>query len=62
MEVSQMGRKLVLFFGAIAVVVLGWAGTASACGGFFCQQDPVDQTGERIVFTVNDDGLSLIHI
>ena len=56
MEVSQMGRKLVLFFGAIAVAVLGWAGTASACGGFFCQQDPVDQTGERIVFTVNDDG------
>ena len=27
-----------------------------ACGGFFCQIDPVDQTGERIVFTVNDDG------
>ena len=31
------------------------ATSASACGGFFCQNSPVDQTGERIVFTVNDD-------
>jgi len=29
---------------------------AGACGGFFCQNNPVDQTGERIVFMVNDDG------
>lgn len=28
---------------------------AGACGGFFCQNDPVDQVAERILFTVNDD-------
>ncbi|MEM7143057.1 MAG: DUF2330 domain-containing protein [Actinomycetota bacterium] len=54
-------------FGA-AVLVAGFltvgAGTAVACGGFFCQTSPVDQTGERNVFTVNDDGTvtSLVEI
>ena len=28
---------------------------AEACGGLFCQNVPVDQQGERIIFTVNDD-------
>jgi hypothetical protein len=28
----------------------------SACGGLFCQNVPVDQQAERIIFTVNDDG------
>ena len=38
--------------------------TAEACGGLFCQNTPVDQAGERIVFTVNDDATvtSLIEI
>ncbi|MFT7647221.1 MAG: hypothetical protein ACI8Y4_001962 [Candidatus Poriferisodalaceae bacterium] len=37
---------------------------AAACGGFFCQNNRVDQVGERIVFTINDDGTvtSLIEI
>lgn len=37
---------------------------AAACGGFFCQNSPVDQAAERIVFTVNDNGTvtSLIEI
>lgn len=30
--------------------------TARACGGFFCGQQPVDQTAERIVFRLNGDG------
>lgn len=49
---------------AVAAVVGLWAGSASACGGLFCQNDPVDQSGERIVFTVNGDGTvtSLIEI
>lgn len=40
------------------------ANTAEACGGLFCQNSPVDQAGERIVFTVNDDSTvtSLIEI
>jgi hypothetical protein len=29
--------------------------SAQACGGFFCSQTPVDQTAERIIFTVNAD-------
>ncbi|WP_437276515.1 DUF2330 domain-containing protein [Sorangium sp. So ce375] len=27
-----------------------------ACGGFFCGQQPVDQTAERILFATNQDG------
>jgi hypothetical protein len=27
---------------------------AEACGGFFCQQVPVDQTGEQIIFGLDD--------
>ncbi len=30
--------------------------TVSACGGLFCQNIPVDQQAERIIFAVNDDG------
>ncbi|MDA0770072.1 MAG: DUF2330 domain-containing protein [Chloroflexi bacterium] len=29
---------------------------ASACGGFFCQNSPIDQNAERIIFTQNSDG------
>lgn len=29
---------------------------ASACGGFFCGNQPVDQQAERILFSVNADG------
>ena len=27
-----------------------------ACGGFFCGGSPVDQSSERIIFALNDDG------
>ena len=30
--------------------------TAEACGGLFCQNVPVDQQGERIIFTMNGNG------
>ncbi len=39
----------------IAVVMQITAPPAEACGGFFCANDPVDQTGERILYTMNDD-------
>ncbi len=29
--------------------------TAAACGGFFCSQVPVDQSGENILFAVDDE-------
>ncbi len=30
--------------------------TAAACGGFFCQSAPMNQAGENILFSVEDDG------
>lgn len=32
------------------------AAPAHACGGLFCQNNPVDQNAERIIFVQNDDG------
>ncbi len=37
------------------LMAVGFAGPVAACGGLFCDTDPVSQAGERIVFTVNDD-------
>ena len=28
---------------------------ASACGGFFCQSAPMNQAGENILFSIEDD-------
>jgi hypothetical protein len=33
--------------------------SAAACGGFFCGQQPVDQTAERILFEVNDGSVTM---
>ena len=35
---------------------LGDVGSVLACGGLFCQNSPVDQNAERIIFTENGDG------
>ena len=42
-----------LLSGATALVAQ--AAPAAACGGFFCQNVPVDQTGEQILFAVEGD-------
>lgn len=39
-----------LYLGALALAL--WSPPASACGGFFCSQLPVDQTAERIIFAL----------
>lgn len=48
------------------VLVLGVVGTgartAEACGGFFCQRVPVDQSGEHLLFGIEDDGTVVAHI
>ena len=49
-------HRVAVFLAAVAVAIVATSTSAMACGGFFCLNDPVDQTGERIVFTVNDDG------
>src|SRR6266404_5533689 len=36
----------------LAATVLGGARPARACGGFFCSQVPIDQSGEQIIFSV----------
>ena len=35
---------------------------ASACGGFFCSNQPIDQSGENIVFSVEEDGAIEAHV
>jgi hypothetical protein len=35
------------------------AAPAHACGGFFCGQQPVDQTAERILFEVGQDSVTM---
>jgi hypothetical protein len=43
--------------GALAALLLLLCDSqpAQACGGFFCSTTPIDQTAERIIFTVNGD-------
>ncbi len=43
--------RLLLFILPLLLTTL-----ATACGGFFCTNVPVDQSGERIIFTINGDG------
>jgi hypothetical protein len=40
--------------GLAIVALFGFVSPASACGGFFCTNVPVDQAAERIIFAVND--------
>ena len=41
----------------LAVVLVSFIPRAAhACGGFFCQSTPVVQSGEQIVYSVEDDG------
>jgi hypothetical protein len=49
-------HRIALFLAVLGGAIVATSTSAMACGGFFCLNDPVDQTGERIVFTVNDDG------
>ena len=38
----------------LAISTLG-VGGAGACGGLFCQNTPVDQQAERIIFSINNN-------
>ncbi len=44
-----------LLIGLCLFGLLVFAPGAQACGGFFCQNVPVDQSAERIIFAVNDN-------
>ena len=42
---------------SLALIICTVPRPAQACGGFFCDNiDPVDQSAERILFRINDDG------
>jgi hypothetical protein len=43
----------------IGLAVAVEAAPAGACGGFFCGQQPVDQTAERILFEVGQDSVTM---
>lgn len=56
--VSQRLLRCVLWFAAVLVALdLAAPARVSACGGLFCNNNqPVNQTAERIVFAKGDDG------
>ncbi|GMV43562.1 MAG: hypothetical protein AMXMBFR64_52780 [Myxococcales bacterium] len=45
--------KLLTSFAVAAAVAAAAPNPAAACGGFFCSNQPIDQAGEKIVFSVN---------
>jgi hypothetical protein len=51
------------FLGCVMVAAAAWGvgpAPVQACGGFFCGQQPVDQTAERIVFAVGEGTTDMI--
>ena len=51
-----MLKKHLLLGLIISIALLLSASSTFACGGLFCQNVPVSQQAERIIFTMNDDG------
>ena len=51
----QTSLRLSLATAVAGAALLSAAPRAQACGGFFCSQTPVDQTGEQIIFSVKKD-------
>ena len=51
-----MKRIRLLILLTVFMLLLAGSSVLQACGGLFCQNVPVDQQAERIIFTVNDDG------
>ena len=60
--IKRMSFTSLTFIAIVAIISINamlatiWAPSASACGGFFCTNVPVDQDAERIIFTQNRDG------
>ena len=49
-------KRFVLLTALFMALVLWGTQSAAACGGLFCQNNPVDQNAERIIFTQNGNG------
>ncbi len=48
-----MQKKQLLLSAVVLTLSVAWNQQAQACGGFFCAQQPVDQTAERILFALS---------
>lgn len=51
-SISALGATVTI----TALALLAHAPAAHACGGFFCNNQAIDQSGENILFSYNDDG------
>jgi hypothetical protein len=51
-------RMKVFLVGVAASLALSAPARVQACGGFFCNSVPVDQTGEQIVFSLDEKGVT----
>ena len=49
-------RYFVLTVALLLALLLSESHSVRACGGLFCQNSPVDQNAERIIFTQNGNG------
>ena len=48
-------RALAGVIGAVvSAALLAWPSAAQACGGFFCNNVPIDQSGEEIIFDIQN--------
>lgn len=47
--------KRLMLMAITGLLAVAFVSTVTACGGLFCQNVPVDQQAERIIFTVNPD-------
>ncbi len=54
--IERLARRRWGLILGLLVGILWVARPAAACGGLFCQNLPVDQNAERIIFTDNGDG------
>ncbi len=52
-----MIRSAFAMAGLAAAVTVVWAHPARACGGFFCNSQPISQSGEQIAFAVDGDAV-----
>src|SRR5688572_14011084 len=52
-------RSFSIGLGVVGLTVLLDGSPASACGGFFCGAQPVDQTAERILFEVGPESVTM---
>jgi len=53
-----MRNTLLAISATLSVTAVGLVSTpaAHACGGFFCNREAIDQSGENILFSYNEDG------